>query len=392
MAPPGTGKTLIAKAIAGETDSKFIVVSGSDFSEMYVGVGASRVRKLFAKARANSPSIIFIDEIDALARTRSNSRFGSQDKDNTLNRLLTELDGFSVNDKVMVFGATNRLDVLDKALLRPGRFDRKIRFSLPEKDDRFKIFNHYLSKMQLDEEAKTLCEALTKQSCGFSCADIANICNEASILAVRDKNTKVKRCYLESALDYVILGPEKKSFALSNKEKRIVAFHEAGHAVTALIIKDASDPIKISIMPRGKSALGFTQSENNSNKLRSKNELFAQMCVLLGGRVSEELNCSDITTGACDDIRKLTNLARQYVCTFGMASDIGIVCCPDDDKCSEMLKIKIDNCIQSLIKDAYKNTKKILTKNQKMVEHLTEKLLNAETLYQRDLNIELLKV
>ena len=378
--PPGTGKTLLAKAIAGETNATFFSVSGSDFSEMYVGVGSARVRDLFKKAREKAPSVVFIDEIDAIARSRNNS--SHHEKDNTLNRLLIEMDGFSPNDNVLIFGATNRVDILDKALLRPGRFDRKIAFELPEKSEREKIYYHYLKNMRLSSSPTEMADMLAKQSCGFSSAEISNMCNEACILSVRNKSDLITKEILVQALDNIMLGAEKKTFRLSDKERKIVAYHESGHTLISYLYKSANMPIKVSIMPRGKSALGFSQTEPNDSKLLNKDQIFEKMCVLLGGRVAEEIFCENITTGACDDLERLTNLAYKYVSIF---SNFHFQ--KEDKIYSEKLRMKMDKSVQKIIEKAYKKTKKTMIKNKKLVEKMTKKLLEKETLLQTDLDI-----
>ena len=374
--PPGTGKTLLAKAIAGECNISFISVAGPDFSELYIGIGASRVRSLFAKARAKAPCVIFIDEIDALARTRDN-KHSHHDKDNTLNRLLIELDGFTDNDNIIVFAATNRLEILDKALLRPGRFDRKIEFTLPEKNDRKKIFEYYLSKIDTEENIDS--ELLAKQSFGFSGADIANICNEACILAIRNDQENISHKLLLAALDNILLGPEKKTFKLSPEERTIVAYHESGHACMSYLLKDATKSVKVSILPRGKSALGFSQSEVKETKLKSKEEILAQLCVLFGGRVAEEIFCDSITTGASDDIQKLTKLAYAFIYTYGMNNYYV------HENMSDIFKHEIDKKIQAIINTAYIKTKKLLTKHKAIVEQLKTELLEKEILHLDDL-------
>jgi len=386
--PPGTGKTLLAKAIAGECKIPFISVSGSDFSQMYVGVGAARIRSLFKEARKKAPCIIFIDEIDALARSRTNLSSGGQiDKDNTLNRLLVELDGFEENDNVLLFGATNRLDILDKALLRPGRFDRKIRFDLPEKNDRIKIFEYYLNKMTIKENISELSQHLGKISIGFSCADIANICNEASILTIRAEQEYVTKKLLENAVDYVILGPEKETFRLTEKERIIVAYHESGHTITSYFLENAQCPIKVSIMPRGKSALGFSQSESFDTKLNSREELLDKICVLLGGRVAESLFCKSITTGACDDIEKATKLAYQFVTIFGMNKQIGTFFY-DKKKHHYGTDIKnnIDKQVSSILNKSLLKVRELLLKHGDLLTLLFTELLEKETLYNKDLD------
>ena len=390
--PPGCGKTMIAKAVAGECKVPFIAASGSDFCEMYVGVGAARIRNLFKKARSKAPCIVFIDEIDALARKRAYfaaGSSGSSEKDVTLNKLLIELDGFEPNDNILIFAATNRLDILDDALMRPGRFDRKIRFDLPERGDRERIFNNYLKKMTLEDEPDGLSEVLSKQSFGFSGADIANICNEACILSVRYNSENVTRKILETAVDNVLLGPEKKTFQLSDKEKRIVAYHESGHSVMSYMLKNVKPPIKVSIMPRGKSALGFSQSEMSEDKLKNKDELFEKMCVLLGGRVAEEIFCENITTGASDDIKKLTTLAYLYVSRYGMDESVGMFYFDGEhkDRYSETLKNKVDTAVQKIINRAYEKTKEMLEEHRQLIEKFAKKLLEKETINQIDIDI-----
>jgi AFG3 family protein len=385
--PPGTGKTLLAKAVAGECGISFISVSGSDFSQMFVGVGASRVRSLFKEAREKAPCIIFIDEIDALARSRNKCSVGGAgaERDNTLNRLLVELDGFEDNDNVLLFGATNRLDILDKALLRPGRFDRKIRFELPEKKDREEIFKYYLKKMSIEEDIGELSKKLGRISIGFSCADIANICNEGSILSVRKETEFVSLKILEEAIDNVILGPEKKTFRLTDNERRQVAYHESGHAIISYFFEHTQPPIKVSIMPRGASALGFSQSDSKDTKLHSKSELKDKMAVLLGGRIAEEIFCDDFTTGASDDIEKLTSLAYKFVCVYGMSSIGPYYCNWRDKQISEELKKNIDSNVKVLIDEAYLRAKEFITKNQEKVHKLAKELLEKETLVAEDL-------
>jgi len=385
--PPGTGKTLLAKAVAGECGISFISVSGSDFSQMFVGVGASRVRSLFKEAREKAPCIIFIDEIDALARSRVKCSMGggSAERDNTLNRLLVELDGFEDNDNVLLFGATNRLDILDKALLRPGRFDRKIRFELPEKKDREEIFKYYLKKMSIEEDIDELSKKLGRISIGFSCADIANICNEGSILSVRKQTEFVSLKILEEAIDNVILGPEKKTFRLMDDERRQVAYHESGHAIISYFFEHTQAPIKVSIMPRGASALGFSQSDSKDTKLYSRGELKDKMVVLLGGRIAEEIFCDDFTTGASDDIEKLTSLAYKFVCVYGMSSIGPYYCDWRDKQISEELKKKIDSDVKVLIDEAYLRAKEFIMKNKDKVHKLAGELLEKETLVTDDL-------
>ena len=385
--PPGTGKTLLAKAVAGECGVSFLSVAGPDFSEMFVGVGAARVRDLFKKAREKAPCIVFIDEIDALARSRTNrTGMGHHEKENTLNRFLVELDGFQENDKVLIFGATNRLDMLDKALLRPGRFDRKIRFELPERADREKIFSLYLNKINLDGDVEKMASHLSKQSLGFSCADIANICNEASILSIRREKESVTLEILEAAVDNVILGHEKKTFRLSDEERETVALHESGHTLIAHLLPNVSPPIKVSIMPRGKSALGFSQCEVSETKLKTKEELLERICVLLGGRVAEEFFCKSITTGASDDVEKLTALAYRYVGNFAMDSKFGAF---HYDRINGIygntLREEVDVKVQDVIHGCHIRVKHIIKDNKELVRKMADTLLERETLHQEDI-------
>ena len=372
--PPGTGKTLMAKAIAGECNISFLQVAGSDFSEMFVGVGAARIRDLFKKAREKSPCIVFIDEIDALAKSRSH--LSHHEKDNTLNRLLVELDGFNENDNVLIIAATNRLDMLDKALLRPGRFDRKIPFDLPEKREREKIFEHYLQKNDCSEHAQHLSEI----SFGFSCADIANVCNEACILSVRKGLSSINLELIEEAIDNVMLGPKKTTFELCKREKRTVAFHEAGHAVAAFFLDHAFPPVKVSIMPRGKSALGFSQSQTPDTKLMTREEILDKIGVLFGGRISEELFCDTITTGASDDIEKATKLADKYVTVFGMDYSISIFHYDHKMTYSEALNSMKDKSIRTILSNCYEKTKTLLKGKKDKIEKLANLLLEKETL------------
>lgn len=389
--PPGTGKTLLAKAIAGEANVNFISASGSDFVEVYVGVGASRIRKLFEKARKNAPCVIFIDEIDSLARRRSNgySSGGSLERDSTLNTLLVELDGFEENQEILIIGATNRLELLDDAVLRPGRFDRKIRFELPERQEREELFYHYLESMNLDDSQtiEDLAYNLSKLSFGFSAADIANICNEACILSVRKNLELINQELLEEAVDHVLLGPEKKTFRLSDQERETVAFHEAGHTVVAYVSEHTTNPIKVSIMPRGKSALGFSQREMPENKLMTRDEFLDDMCVLLGGRVAEELFCGQITTGASDDIQKLTQRAYLYVSHYGMDSTFNTFHynLEQNDRYSNDLRNNIDTTVQNLINSCYQRTKEILNHNEIFVRKIKEELIENDTLNHEDL-------
>jgi len=383
---PGTGKTMIAKAVAGECGVPFISAAGPDFCELYVGVGSARIRDLFKKARKKAPCIVFIDEIDALGGVRGGYSAGNQERDNTLNRFLIELDGFSDNDQILVFAATNRIDILDKALLRPGRFDRKIRFDLPERKDREAIFKCYLERLNLSGSPTKLAKLFAKRSLGFSGADISNICNEASILAVRGDSTTVTRAHLEQAVDDVLMGPAKGGYTLSDNDRRTVSYHEAGHSVISQLFEHASSPIKVSIIPRAKGSLGFSQSETKETKLKRKEEILDQICVLLGGRVAEEIFCDTITTGASSDIQRSTELAYKYVTIYGMDDSVKVfhydVAC---DNYSEKLRQGIDESVVKIIGASYDRVRASLLTNRRLVENMAKALLNKETLLEEDI-------
>jgi AFG3 family protein len=390
--PPGTGKTLMAKAVAGECNIPFISVSGSDFSEIFVGVGSSRVRDLFKKAREKAPCIVFIDEIDALAKVRGNKYGGSDDKENTLNRLLIELDGFNDNENIMVFGATNRKDILDKALLRPGRFDRKIEFYLPEKKDRKEILNYYLKDLKIEGKLEEIINSISDKTYGFSPAEISNICNEASIISIRKNKEEINMEILNEAIEYTIIGPERRSRSLNEEEKNIVAHHESGHAFMSYCLKNTEIPIKVSIVPRGNSALGFSMSNISEKKLMKKNDLIDKMCVLIGGRVAEEIFFNDITNGAYDDIEKLTKIAKSYVKLFGMDKEMGYINYDYNLKSGMMIKDysdntndKIDKSINELINEIKNRTFAIILEHKNEIEKISQELLKKETLESIDL-------
>lgn len=391
--PPGTGKTLMAKAVAGECNIPFISVSGSDFSEIFVGVGSSRVRDLFKKAREKAPCIVFIDEIDALAKTRGN-RFGGggDDKENTLNRLLVELDGFNENDNIMVFGATNRKDTLDNALLRPGRFDRKIEFYLPEKNDRKEILRYYLENLKVDGDLNEILENISNKTYGFSPAELSNICNEASIISIRKKKEKINLEIINEAIEYTIIGPERRNRNLSDNEKNIISHHESGHAFMSYCLKNTEIPIKVSIVPRGNSALGFSMSNISNKKLMTKKDLIDKMCVLIGGRVAEKVFFDDITNGAYDDIEKLTKMASNYVKKFGMDEDLGNLNYDFNNETgfnikeySDKTNEKIDKSIKNLVDKVYSRTLLLITQHKDIVSKIAKKLLDKEMLETSDL-------
>ena len=379
--PPGTGKTLLAKAIAGECGVPFISAAGPDFSELYVGVGAARVRDLFKKARKKAPCIVFIDEVDALARSRGALSLGNSERDSTLNRLLIELDGFSSEAGILVLVATNRLDILDKAFLRAGRFDRKLKFSLPERCEREEIFEQYLTKLKLGGDRAACAASLAKRALGLSGADIACICNEAAILAVRRGREETCEKDLEDALDRKCMGDESTTYTMSDSEKHTVAHHEAGHAVIAYLREGAAPPIKVSIVPRTNGALGFSQSEVKENKLRSREELLDKIAVLLGGRVAEEIFCDTITTGASDDLEKAVKTATQYVTTYGMDNDFGLFFCGGEcGDCSDELRARAETAARRIIAEQRVIVRAQLEKNTAMVKRLAAALLEEETL------------
>jgi ATP-dependent metalloprotease FtsH len=326
VGPPGTGKTMLAKAVAGEAGVPFLSISGSDFVEMFVGVGASRVRDLFKKAKEKSPSIIFIDEIDAVAKKRHGKFGGNDERDNTLNQLLVEMDGFSTEENVIILAATNRADILDAALLRPGRFDRQIEVTLPNIDERQAIYKVHLKKIKLNAE-KTRTEYAKKIATltpGFSGAEIANVCNEAAIIAARQNLPSVNMKNFEEATERVIGGIEKKSLMTLEERKR-VALHEAGHAVAGWFLPNSDPLLKITIIPRSKGALGFAQYLPAEVALKNKEELLDMVKTALGGRIAEEIFYDSVTTGASDDINKVTQIVNGLVQTYGMTTNIGLV-------------------------------------------------------------------
>lgn len=393
VGPTGTGKTLMAKAVAGEAQVPFYSLSGSEFVEMFVGVGASRVRDLFRQAKEKAPSIIFIDEIDAVGRTRSKANaFQSNDeRENTLNQLLTELDGFGTNTGVIVLAATNRGDLLDKALLRPGRFDRHIYIGLPSKQERVEIFNVHLKPLKLaaDVDVKTLASI----SPGFSGADIANICNEAALIAARKKKEEVEQKDFMEARDRVVGGLERKGKIISPKEKEIVAYHEAGHAVASWHLKNIDSLVKVSIIPRGKS-LGSAWYLPEEHQIVVKAKFTDQICASLGGRAAEEIIFNELSSGALDDLEKVTKQAYTMVAFYGLNEKIGPLSFYDSTgenerflgkPYSENMAKLIDDEVQKLITSSYDKTKKILLKHKDELEKLGKLLLKKEVVYLKDL-------
>lgn len=393
VGPPGTGKTLMAKAVAGEAQVPFFSMSGSEFVEMFVGVGASRVRDLFKKAKAKAPSIIFIDEIDAVGRSRGkiNAFQANDERESTLNQLLTELDGFGDNTGVIVLAATNRPDVLDKALLRPGRFDRHIYLELPNQSERAEIFKVHIRPLKLSKNVDI--EVLAKLSPGFSGADIANICNEAALIAAREKKDEVEQEDFMAARDRVIVGMERKSKIISPKEKEIVAYHEAGHAVASWHLKHVDSLVKVSIIPRGKS-LGAAWYLPEERQIVTKSQFIDQLCASLGGRAAEEIIFNEISSGALDDLEKVTKQAYTMVSYYGLDEEIGPISFYDSTgdnermlgkPYSEEMAKQIDHEVRDLIMSAYERTKKLLMVHKEELENLAQLLLKKEVINKDDL-------
>ena len=393
--PPGTGKTLIAKATAGEAGVPFYSVSGSEFVEMFVGVGASRVRDLFKTARQNAPLIVFVDEIDAIGKQRSkgNASGANDERETTLNQLLVEMDGFDTNDHVVVLAGTNRADILDKALMRPGRFDRHIAIDNPELQGRKEIFEVHLKKIKMtadiDEDLSGRLAALTP---GFSGADIANVCNELALIAARFNAEAVTLRHFELAIERVIGGIEKKSKLLNGEEQKIVAFHEAGHAICGWYLKYASPLLKVSIIPRGQGALGYAQYLPPDQYLLSGLQLYDRMVMTLGGRVSEELNFKSVTSGAHDDFKKVTNIAQQMVMRFGMSPKVGMVNYADTRDSEDLTKPFseetnriIDEEVQRIVGDCYNKCRDLLTERAAEVKLVAEELLRKEFITREDM-------
>ncbi|XP_067650760.1 mitochondrial inner membrane m-AAA protease component AFG3L2-like [Haliotis asinina] len=395
--PPGTGKTLLAKATAGEANVPFITVSGSEFLEMFVGVGPSRVRDMFSMARKNAPCILFIDEIDAVGRKRGGRSIGGHsEQENTLNQLLVEMDGFNTQSGVVVLAATNRVDILDGALLRPGRFDRQIFVPAPDIKGRASIFKVHLKPLKTQVDKEELSRKMAALTPGFSGADIANVCNEAALIAARDLNTEINMMHFEQAIERVVAGLEKKTQVLQPEEKKTVAYHEAGHAVAGWYLEHADPLLKVSIIPRGK-GLGYAQYLPKEQYLYTKEQLLDRMCMTLGGRVSEHIFFNRITTGAQDDLRKVTQNAYAQVVQFGMNEKVGQLSfqMPNqgemvfDKPYSEQTAQIIDEEVRNIVQDAYKRTLDLLTKHKAEVEKVALRLLAKEKLDKDDM-VELL--
>lgn len=390
VGPPGTGKTLLAKAVAGEAKVPFFSLSGSDFVEMFVGVGASRVRDLFKQAKEKAPSIIFIDEIDAIGRARGkNASFSSNDeRENTLNQLLTEMDGFGSNSGVIIIAATNRADVLDKALLRAGRFDRQIYVDMPDINERKAIFKVHLKPIKTDKTVDI--DLLSKQTPGFSGADIANVCNEAALFAARNRKNAVSHQDFDEAVDRIVGGLEKRSRVISDTEKKTIAFHEAGHAIVSWLLKYASPLMKVSIIPRGKS-LGAAWYLPHERQITTTDQIFHEMCAAMGGRAAEKIMFNKISTGALSDLEKVTKQAQAMVTVYGLNAKIGNVSYYDSrgeqsftKPYSEATARLIDEEVSKLIEQAYTKAQEILNLNKNKLTELAEALLKDEVIFKVD--------
>jgi len=390
---PGTGKTLLAKAVAGEANVPFYSLSGSDFVEMFVGVGAARVRDLFKKAKEKAPCIVFIDEIDAIGRSRGRGQMpGSNDeRENTLNSLLVEMDGFSTDSGVIILAATNRPDVLDSALLRPGRFDRQISIDKPDLRGREEIFKVHVRNLKLNSDVNI--KNLSAQTPGFAGAEIANVCNESALIAARKNKESIEMVDFQDAIDRVIGGLEKKNKIISPDEKRIVAYHEAGHAVAGWYLEHADPLVKVSIVPRGIAALGYAQYLPKEQFLYQTDQLLDEMCMALGGRAAEEIIFGKISTGALSDLERITKMAYSIVSVYGMNKNIGNISFFDSKQSdynftkpySESTAEKIDSEVKRIVDNAYNRTKKLLTEKREQLEKIANKLLEKEILFQNDL-------
>ena len=390
---PGTGKTLLAKAVAGEANVPFYSLSGSDFVEMFVGVGAARVRDLFKKAKEKAPCIVFIDEIDAIGRSRGRGQMpGSNDeRENTLNSLLVEMDGFSTDSGVIILAATNRPDVLDSALLRPGRFDRQISIDKPDLRGREEIFKVHVRNLKLSGDVNI--KNLAAQTPGFAGAEIANVCNESALIAARKDKNSIEMVDFQDAIDRVIGGLEKKNKIISPEEKKIVAYHEAGHAVAGWYLEHADPLVKVSIVPRGIAALGYAQYLPKEQFLYQTDQLLDEMCMALGGRAAEEIIFGKISTGALSDLERITKMAYSIVSVYGMNKNIGNLSFFDSKQSdynftkpySDSTAEKIDQEVKRIIDNAYSRTKKLLTDKKEELEKIANKLLEKEILFQNDL-------
>lgn len=393
VGPPGTGKTLLAKAVAGEAGVPFFSLSGSDFVEMFVGVGAARVRDLFKQAKEKAPCIIFIDEIDAIGRSRSRTSMpgANDERENTLNSLLVEMDGFTTNSGVIILAATNRPDILDPALLRPGRFDRQIAIDKPDIAGREAIFKVHLRPLRLADDVDP--KKLAAQTPGFAGAEIANVCNEAALIAARKNKDRIDMQDFQDAIDRVIGGLEKKNKIISPEEKQIVAYHEAGHAIAGWFLEHADPLVKVSIVPRGVAALGYAQYLPKEQYLYQTDQLLDEMCMALGGRAAEEIVFGKISTGALSDLERVTKMAYGMVTIYGMNPTLGHISYYDSQP-SEIMATKpyseataqlIDQEVQKIVRQAYERVKSLLESRRKELEIVAQELLKREILFQTDL-------
>ncbi|KAF0204590.1 MAG: cell division protease [Bacteroidetes bacterium] len=393
VGPPGTGKTLLAKAVAGEAKVPFFSLSGSDFVEMFVGVGASRVRDLFKQAKEKAPCIIFIDEIDAIGRARGKNQVtgANDERENTLNQLLTEMDGFGTNAGVIILAATNRADILDRALLRAGRFDRQIHVELPDLEERKAIFSVHMKPLKFDDSINV--DFLSKQTPGFSGADIANVCNEAALIAARRDKTEISKQDFIDAIDRIVGGLEKRNKIISPQEKKVIAFHEAGHAAVSWLLRYAHPLVKVTIVPRGK-ALGAAWYLPEERQITTTEQMLDELTATLGGRASEEVIFGKISTGALNDLEKVTKQAYSMVVYFGLNKEIGNVSYYDSTgqqeysfskPYSESTAQLIDIEIKKIVEQAYQRAKDILTENRGKLEELANILLKKEVIFREDL-------
>lgn len=392
VGPPGTGKTLLAKAVAGEANVPFLSISGSDFVEMFVGVGASRVRDLFEQAKQKAPCIVFIDEIDAIGRARGkNAGFsGNDERENTLNQLLTEMDGFQTNTGVIVLAATNRADILDKALMRAGRFDRQIEVGLPDVKEREEIFNVHLRPLKLDPQLDR--SFLARQTPGFSGADIANVCNEAALIAARHNKKFISKEDFLAAIDRIVGGLERKNKIITDEEKRVIAYHEAGHATVSWILENASPLIKVTIIPRGK-ALGAAWYLPEERQITTREQMMDELAAMLGGRVSEQINFGEVSTGALNDLERATKMAYAMVAYYGMSEKVGTISYYDSTGQSDMALTKpyseltaqqIDAEAKNTIAEAYAMAAEVLRSHADGLKELAELLLEREVVFTED--------
>lgn len=390
VGPPGTGKTLLAKAVAGEANVPFFSMSGSDFVEMFVGVGASRVRDLFKQAREKAPCIVFIDEIDAIGRSRGRNNFqgGNDERENTLNQLLVEMDGFSTDKGVIIMAATNRADVLDNALMRPGRFDRQIGIDRPDMNGRVQIFNVHLRGIKLNPEVSSV--ALAEMTPGFAGADIANVCNEAALIAARRNKSSVDMSDFNYALDRVIGGLEKKNSLISPREKEIISYHEAGHAVCGWFLEHASPLVKVTIVPRGIGTLGYAQYLPKEEYITRTEQLHDRICMTFGGRAAEEIVFGKISTGAQNDLDQVTKLAYSMITIYGMNKNVGNVSFYQmgsdsfQKPFSEHTASMIDEEVRKLLEEQYKRCVSLLKARRQELEILAQELLDKEVLQKAD--------